>query len=118
MQRIITLAAILLLCLAFTAQAQNQQELNIAAGKDYEAADKELNRVYSQLKGRLEKDERRKLAKAEQAWIKFRDAECDFRSFENTGGTIYPLVYGGAAAALTRQRTADLQEILDEYSSR
>jgi uncharacterized protein YecT (DUF1311 family) len=118
MQRILALAAILLISFAFTAQAQTQQELNLAAGQEYQDADKELNRVYNQLKGRLDKDERKKLVAAEQAWIKYRDTECEFRSFENMGGTIYPMVYAYAAASLTRQRTADLQEILDEYSSR
>jgi uncharacterized protein YecT (DUF1311 family) len=118
MSRIVTFTICLLLALALTAQAQNQQELNMAAGQEYQDADKELNRVYKELMGKLDQPGKRKLIAAERAWIKFRDAECDFRSFDNLGGTIYPMVYAGSAAALTRERTAQLQEMLDDYASR
>jgi uncharacterized protein YecT (DUF1311 family) len=118
MRRIITLTACLLLTLTLGAAAQNQHELNIAAGKEFEQADHELNAVYKQLMARLDKDEQKKLVTAEQAWIKFRDADCKFAASPNEGGSIYPLVYAGALTAKTLARTEELRGYLEDYAGR
>lgn len=93
--------------------AQTTVEMRDCAGKEYEAADAELNKVYRQLMSKLD-DEGHKMAlkEAQLAWIKYRDANCDFESYLNRGGTIYPIVNAGCRTGMTVNRTRELQEML------
>src|ERR1051325_4105593 len=76
------------------ANAQTQIEMNECQGREYKKADAALNTVYKQLVAKIDDEgERTALKTAQQAWIKFRDNECEFESYLNKGGTIYPLVY-------------------------
>jgi len=95
--------------------AQNQTEMNICAEKEYKAADATLNKVYAQLMSKLEDEHKVKLKEAELAWIKFRDANCEFQAFPNMGGTIYPLVYSGCLTATTLDRIKELRAALEEF---
>jgi uncharacterized protein YecT (DUF1311 family) len=84
------------------------------AGAEYQKADAELNRVYKQLMATLEDREYEALLKtAQQAWLKYRDAHCDFEAFANRGGTIYPVVRRSCLAAMTRARAKELREQLE-----
>ncbi len=47
--------------------------------KDYEQADKELNRVYKRVISDLSTERKQKLIRAEQAWIKYRDTNCEYK---------------------------------------
>ena len=127
--RISAFFASVLLCLlaAFNCPAQEQKkqepcekaqttaELRDCVGREYQEADAELNKVYKQVMTRLD-DEGHKAAlkEAQLAWIKYRDANCEFESYLNRGGTIYPVVYEGCRAAMTASRTKELQESLKE----
>nr|AIA13622.1 Protein of unknown function (DUF1311) [uncultured bacterium] len=93
--------------------AQTTVEMRDCAGKEYEAADAELNKAYQQLMSKLD-DEGHKTAlkEAQLAWIKYRDANCDFESYLNRGGTIYPIVNAGCRTGMTINRTKELQEML------
>ncbi len=93
----------------------NQAELNACAAKEYQAADAALNKVYAQLMSKLEEDHKAKLKASELAWIKFRDANCEFAAFINEGGTMYPMVYNGCLAATTIDRTKELRAALEEF---
>jgi uncharacterized protein YecT (DUF1311 family) len=89
--------------------------MNDCQNREYKKSDAELNTVYKQVMAKLnDEGERAALRAAQQAWIKFRDAECEFESYENKGGTIYPLVYNGCLTALTRERTKQLREMLKD----
>src|SRR5437667_2041935 len=68
------------------ANAQTTLEMRDCAGREYKKADEELNKVYRQLTSTLA-DEGYKgaLKTAQQAWIKYRDANCDFESYLNRG---------------------------------
>ena len=125
MLKISVLPALIILCFLMTtnARAQNQQtpdpcdnaqstvDLGDCVGKEYKEADAELNRVYKQLMASLEDREYEALLKtAQQAWLKYRDAHCDFEAFQNRGGTIYPVVQRSCLTAMTRARTKELQE--------
>jgi uncharacterized protein YecT (DUF1311 family) len=127
MMRTSTFFAPVLLCLlaalSCSAQAQKKQdpcekaqstaEMRDCVGREYREADAELNKVYQQVMSQLE-DEGHKAAlkEAQLAWIKYRDANCEFESYLNRGGTIYPVVYEGCRAAMTVSRTKELQETL------
>ncbi len=95
--------------------AQTQTEINDCAGQMYEAADADLNDTYKQVMDHLGDNEKAKdlLKTAQQAWIKFRDAECTFRSSDSEGGTIHATILAGCLTDMTEERTADLAENLD-----
>ena len=94
--------------------ANNQHELNRCAALARDRADAELNKVYRELIKDTGAAERAKLRAAQLAWIKFRDAHCDYRSIGNKGGSIYPMVVSFCLAGVTNARVKELQEILRE----
>ena len=97
------------------ANATTQAEMNDCQGKEYKKADAELNAAYKQLMSKLDDDgERAALKAAQLAWIKFRDADCEYEAYLNKGGTIYPLVYGGCLTAVTQARTRQLRQQLKD----
>ncbi|MGA7674103.1 MAG: lysozyme inhibitor LprI family protein [Rhizomicrobium sp.] len=95
------------------AKAITQNDMNICADKDYQAADKKLNDVYRQVMAALDDaGYQAKLKIAEKAWLQYRDTECTFEVAQNEGGTIYPLVYSGCVTRLTDARTKELRAYL------
>jgi uncharacterized protein YecT (DUF1311 family) len=96
------------------ANAQTTAEMRDCAGKEYKQADDELNQVYRQLVAKMY-DEGRKTAlkTAQQAWIRYRDANCDFASYLNRGGTTEPVVRYNCMTGMTVERTKELREYLE-----
>ena len=60
--------------------------------------------------------EQAKLRAAQLAWLKFRDAHCDYESIGDKGGSIYPMVVSFCLAEITTGRVKQLQKILREQS--
>lgn len=97
----------------------SQAEMTICAGRDYEAADAELNAAYKKARAAMKSydaelpaDRRgnaKALLEAQQAWIPYRDAACEAEGFPFQGGTIRPMIIAECLARLTRQRTDDLR---------
>ena len=92
--------------------AQTQLEINRCAQLSYQNADKKLNQVYQQLLPKLQRSRKQKLIAAQLAWIKFRDASCEFERSQYEGGSIAPTIYFGCLEKTTIQRTQELQEYL------
>lgn len=116
MTRLALCAAIALLTIYPDAShAQSQQEMNLQAERDFEAADSSLNQVYKQLTGKLDKESLEKLKAAQRAWVQFRDAEAEFEmDLGARGGTLAPLIYNGRRAAMTKARIVELQRLLKD----
>jgi uncharacterized protein YecT (DUF1311 family) len=97
------------------ANAQTTAEMRECAGKEYKQADDELNKVYRQLTAKIGDDEGRKtsLKTAQQAWIKYRDSNCEFASYLNRGGTIEPVVRFNCMTEMTASRAKDLRQFLE-----
>jgi uncharacterized protein YecT (DUF1311 family) len=96
------------------ANAQTQMELNDCQAREYKRADAALNTAYKQLMAKVEDAGERNALKASQlAWIKYRDANCEFESYLNKGGTMYSMVYDGCLTALTEERTRHLRDLLN-----
>ena len=91
------------------ADAQTQADMNICCGNQYKSADTQLNKTYQQLAALLEADEKAQLKNAETAWIKYRDANCDFVADQYKGGTIRPMIYAICLADVTNNRTTELK---------
>lgn len=93
--------------------AQTQSEINRCAQLSYQNADKKLNQLYKQFLPRLQGSRRQKMIAAQQAWIKFRDASCDFERSEFASGSIAPTIYFGCLEKNTIQQTTQLEEYLE-----
>lgn len=93
--------------------AQDQATMNKCAGQGFQKADKKLNSLYQQLERRLAGNDAKKLLTTSQrAWIKFRDAECDFSSSGTEGGTVQPMIYAMCRERITADRSKQLSEHL------
>jgi len=99
--------------------AMAQQDMNICAYRDFEAADAELNTVWkdareaakesdAELPDELKGADKALLA-AQRAWIGYRDAQCELAGFEARGGSMEPMFVSGCKAELTRARTKELK---------
>jgi uncharacterized protein YecT (DUF1311 family) len=87
--------------------------------KKLAAADGELNKAYRQLMSRLgDKKWAEKLRAAQQAWIKYRDANCDYVSEFSGGGSAVTFEYNFCLADMTTARTKELQEMLNNIKER
>ena len=94
---------------------QNQAEMYKAAAKSYAGADTDLNQAYIRLSKALEPEPRAKLKKAELAWLKFRDAEGEFRASEFKGGAMQPMARLGYLEDLTRRRSQELKNAYKQF---
>ena len=103
-------------------ETQSQLEMNMCAGLDFEAADRELNRVYREAIEAARQSDRELdrstdqrpgyeavLREAQRAWVAFREAHCRYEGYEEArGGSMEPMIYSGCSARLTRERIAQL----------
>lgn len=89
--------------------AQSQAEMNQCAGKAYKAADAELNKAYQKLAAMLDDEEKAQLKNVETAWLKYRDANCEFVADQFKGGSIRPMIYALCLGDMTRNRTAEIK---------
>jgi uncharacterized protein YecT (DUF1311 family) len=106
---------ILMIALLFSAaNAVAQSEATQLADKEFRQADALLNRAYQQLQLRLESARARdELAKAQRAWIGFRDSDSAFHAgVSSGGGSAYSTDYLANRTQLTEQRTAQLNALL------
>lgn len=94
---------------------QSQQDMNYCSYLDYQEADDALNRTYNQLMETLSPTRQEKLITAEQAWIAYRDATCEFERSRYEGGSIEPLIYNSCLAQLTQEQTQRLEGYFQDY---
>jgi len=93
---------------------QNTVEMHYCADQAYQAADADLNHVWRSMRGHLSKDEKALLLKAQRAWLKFRDANCDFAASPYLGGSIHPVILLTCLETMTRERTEELRAMLEQ----
>jgi uncharacterized protein YecT (DUF1311 family) len=86
----------------------NQSQMNECAYLFYQSEDKKLNQAYKKVVTSLPASRKQKLIAAQQTWIKFRDASCDFERSEVEGGSMSPVIYYGCMQQLTKVRTQEL----------
>ncbi|MGQ0762251.1 MAG: lysozyme inhibitor LprI family protein [Acidobacteriota bacterium] len=96
------------------AEAQTQLEMNMCWGNQYKAADTQLNAVYREFASKLSPEETAQLKAAQLAWLKFRDANCEFVADIYKGGTIRPMMAGMCLAHVTSARTSELKAQMKE----
>lgn len=92
--------------------AQTTVEMKYCSQQSYQAADKQLNQAYQKVISSIKGEQKGLLTTAQQAWIRFRDNNCNFEVYANRGGTGYEIFRNGCLERLTQQRTKDLQDYL------
>ena len=100
------------------ASPQTTVEMNICAGQEYKAADRKLNQVYRQLQSKLSGSQKQRITQAQLAWIKFRDANCDYERGQFEGGTMASSTGTSCLAGMTEKRTKELENYLQDLESR
>jgi len=89
--------------------AQTQADMNICFGNEYKKADGALNKVYQQLAAMLDEDDKAQLKNAENAWLKYRDTNCEFVADQYKGGSMRPMIAAICLADVTDNRTKELK---------
>jgi len=95
--------------------------MNMAAARDFEKADAELNVVFKKLIALLDEEGKKKLVAAQRAWLAFRDAQATFDADAMRGGSAARGIYSATREELTEQRTVELKKMLkfaEAYPSR
>lgn len=100
----------------------NQMELNQCAYDEFKEADKELNKIYNEVREKHKKDKLylKNLKTSQKLWLKFLDTEldtiysCDEDHKRICFGSMYPLLYNGSKTELTQDRTEQLKRYLHE----
>ena len=96
------------------ADAQTQAEMTMCWGKEYKAADARLNEAYRRFAAKLDDEEKAQLKNAQLAWLKYRDANCDFVADQYKGGTMRPMIAAICLADVTNNRTTELKAQMKE----
>ena len=108
---------------------QVQQEMNWCAARDFEVADERLNAQWkitaAEMKARDASfveyggnDTREgyfeSLLEAQRGWLRYRDAHCRVEGYYARGGSLEPLLVSTCKARLTRMRTEELRELVED----
>ena len=94
--------------------AQSTAAMRECEAGRFKRADAAMNAAYRSLSARLDAGGQAKLRAAQQAWIKFRDAEADYQANAERGGTLAPLIATSVRADLTESRRKDLEKAARE----
>ncbi|WP_166482716.1 lysozyme inhibitor LprI family protein [Scytonema sp. UIC 10036] len=81
-------------------KAVTTPELKYCSQLSYQAADKRLNEVYKKVTSSLINEQRQIFVSAQQAWIKFRDNNCNFETYGSRDGTGYEIFRNGCLERL------------------
>ncbi len=91
----------------------NQAQLNACAAQDFEAATAEYAKAYRTLSQSVGNQRRQLLRQAQTEWIQYRVKACEFERSGVAGGSVAPMVDAQCQARMTRERTADLQRLME-----
>jgi len=81
-------------------------------GEELDRQDARLNDAYKKLMSKLSPDRKKALLKAQRAWIKFREANCDYW-YDPQGGTAARLNASGCLLTTTAARAKELEGMLE-----
>jgi uncharacterized protein YecT (DUF1311 family) len=90
-------------------------ECTVRAAEEWE---KELNKNYNLLMGKLNTEEKEKLRLAQRNWLAYRDKELEFAAtmYTNLEGTMWRIAIADRRANLTKQRAVELKAYYDDLN--
>lgn len=92
--------------------AQTQLEMNQCAAAEYRNADKALNNAYQQALQQTSGEQKKLLQSAQKQWIRFRDSDCQFQTYQSREGSVNPMNTALCLRTKTEQRTQELLSLL------
>lgn len=102
------------------AMSEDEGDNYLKISEKYKKADGELNEIYTHQMTEYKKEgaafygqEKSKdiyLKKAQQAWVKMRDASCDYETYESQRGTGFSSIYEQCLLDKTNERVKYLKE--------
>ena len=105
--------------------AMTQAAMNLCAGRDFQAADRALNRQWTKTAAEMRRRDKAMtrddgrpgyfdaLLDAQRKWLAYRDAHCRAEGYMARGGSMEPMLVGTCKADLTRKRTAQLRDLIE-----
>ena len=108
--------------------ATAQIDMTLCAGQDFKAADAEMNAQWALTSAAMKRNDKsldRKrdtrpgyfdtLLAGQRAWLTYRDQHCRSEGYTMRGGSAEPMVANQCKAKLTRARTGQLKDLMQEY---
>jgi uncharacterized protein YecT (DUF1311 family) len=100
-------------CATASAVSQmNQMEWNRCASIAFDNSNAQLNALYRKLLAqpdvRSNDEATAALKDSQNAWLKFRDVQCEWETFDSRGGSIHPMEVLGCSRVLTKERIKQL----------
>jgi uncharacterized protein YecT (DUF1311 family) len=93
---------------------ESQADMNICSFRDYLQSDIELNRIWNAVTTRFKKNAiSTPLLDGQRAWLRYRDRQCDVWAKFYEGGTIASLAVNSCMTDITKFRTNELKQLLD-----
>lgn len=94
--------------------SSTQSDMNITADQRYALWDEALNDLWTVLQEVLDESTMRQLTNEELQWIDEKEQAAEEAAAEVQGGSLYPSVYFGTAAKLTKERVYELMAYLPQ----
>lgn len=91
-----------------------QTDINASAEAVYQCWDRALNDLWTILQDNLPENEKTSLLSEQRQWINEKEAAAKESAASAEGGSLYPALYAGTAADMTRDRVTQLIELLPE----
>jgi uncharacterized protein YecT (DUF1311 family) len=85
------------------------------SGEELDRQDARLNDTYKKLMSKLSRDRKKALLKAQRAWIKFREANCDYYA-DPAGGRAERLIASDCLVTMTAKRAKELAAMLEGFN--
>jgi len=108
-----------------TSDSLPQQDMNLCAGEDYEAAEAELNaqwkitaKLMQMMDGNIPpfNDDGapsyyQTLLDGQRGWLNYRQAQCNSEGYAFAGGSMEPFIISTCLARMAKARTQELREL-------
>jgi uncharacterized protein YecT (DUF1311 family) len=88
--------------------------MNLAAIGRFERTTQELEEAMRELEASIPLEERGAAKVAQEAWLRFRDAQAEFAALQFQGGSAAGLMRTAEATKLTEQRLAAVRQAIGE----
>ena len=92
--------------------AMTQLEMNQCASESYAHADAALKQAYADVQRRSQTSQRLLLEKAQQHWLAYREANCEFQNYNAQEGSVGPMVLALCLTEETQARVSFLKRML------
>ena len=89
-------------------------EMNRESAEYLADLDRKITAVFEKLSSLLDGDRRVLLRSSQDAWMEFRRQQAEYEAANYLGGTIYPVVLGGTAQAIAKERLEKLKQLLED----